>query len=84
MIFKHDSNEMKRLVEREVGMAATALRSTAGLYSCEFTQPMDDFPLTTGAFGGHLVRLAQHRAQSDELTAWVSKILTNVAPFGTK
>jgi hypothetical protein len=81
--FVGSTKEIKSLLDREIRMAATVLHSTAGLYSCEFTQPMDDFPLTTGAFGGHLVRLAQQRAQSDELTAWVSKTLANLAPLGT-
>jgi hypothetical protein len=42
---------------------------------------MDDVPLSTGAFHGHLKRLAQQSAQSDELTAWVSKTLANLAPI---
>ena len=78
--FAGSTKEIKSLLEREVGMAASALRSTAGLYTCEFTQPMDDVPLTTGAFGGHLVRLAQQRAQSDELTKWVAKTIANATP----
>src|ERR1700685_1899882 len=81
--FAGSTNEIKSLLDREIRMAATVLRSTAGLYSCEFTQTMDDVPLSTGTFGGHLVRLAQQRAQSDELTAWVSKTIANLAPLGT-
>jgi hypothetical protein len=81
--FEGATKEIKSRLDREIRMAATVLRSTAGLCSWEFTQTMDDVPLTTGAFGGHLVRLAQQRAQSDELTAWVSKTLANLAPLGT-
>ena len=76
--------EIKSLLEREIGMAASGLCRTVGLYTCEFTQPMDDVPLATGSFRGHLVRLAQQRAQSDELTAWVSTTLANLAPIDTK
>jgi hypothetical protein len=78
--FEGSTKEIKSLLEREIGMAATALRPTVGLYVCEFTQPMDDVPLTTGAFGGRLVRLAQHRAQPDELTAWTSRVITVAKP----
>ena len=73
--FAGATKEIKSLLDREIRMAATVLRSAAGLCSWEFTQSMDDVPLTTGAFGGQIFRLAQQRAQSDELTAWVSKTL---------
>jgi hypothetical protein len=79
--FEGSTMKIKSLLEREIGMAATALRSTAGLFTFEFTQSMDDVPLTTGAFGAHLKRRAQQRAQSDELSAWVSKTLANLVPI---
>jgi hypothetical protein len=82
--FAGATKEIKSLLDREIRMAATVLRSTAGLYSCEFTQTMDDVPLSTGSFGGHLVRLAQQRAQPDELTKWVAKTIADAAQVCTK
>jgi hypothetical protein len=82
--FAGSTKEIKSLLEREIGMAATALRSTAGLYSCEFTQPMDDVPLSTGSFHGHLVRRAQQMTQPDELTKWVTKTIANAAQVRTE
>ena len=82
--FAGATKEIKSLLEREIGMAATALRSTAGLFTCEFTQSMDDVPLATGAFGGHLVRLAQQMTQPDELTEWVGKTIANAGPIRTE
>jgi len=78
--FAGSTMEIKSLLEREIGLAATALHSMTGLYSCEFTQPMDDVPLSTGSFCGHLVRRAQQMAQPDELTRWVAKTIAGAAP----
>lgn len=79
--FAGSTTKIKSLLDREIRMAATALRKVAGLCSWEFTQSMDDFPLTTGAFSGHVFRLAQERMQPDDLTDWVSRVTKTVAPI---
>jgi hypothetical protein len=40
--------------------------------------------LGAGGFRGHLVRLAQPRTQSDELTAWISNATANSATFSNQ
>jgi len=45
-----------------------------GLIYYELVQPMDDEPLGTGMYGGHLIRLAEPSAQPKEVTAWVARI----------
>ena len=51
------------------------LNQGIGLMHQEFVQPMDHAPLSIGSYGGHLVRLAESREQSLELTAWVAQVL---------
>jgi hypothetical protein len=78
--FEGSTTKIRSLMEREIGVLTTTLRAEAGLYVCEFTQSMDDVPLTTGGFGGKLARIAQQKSQNPELTAWVSRITKSVAP----
>lgn len=82
--FDGSTMEVKSLIQRHVSTVAAKLRPIVGLCEWEFTQSMDAGPLGAGGFRGHLVRLAQQKKQSDELTRWVSSATANLAPFGTK
>ena len=50
------------------------LQPGVGLMQWEFVQSTDHAPLGVGHGGGHLVRLAEPRAQSVEVTAWVARV----------
>ena len=54
------------------------LKPGVGLMHWEFVQTTDHPPLGVGHGGGHLVRLAEPRAQSVEVTAWVEQVRASV------
>ena len=63
--------ELRRLIERAI--SPSGLDTRVGLMYHELVQPMDNEPLGTGTYSGHLVRLAELAAQPAELTAWVAQ-----------
>ena len=65
--------ELKQLVHFAV--TVQGLNPRIGLYRTEYVQPMDDEPLSTGGFLGHLVRNAEPVRQADSLTDWVSQVM---------
>ena len=56
-------------------LSPRALAERVGFIKFDFTQPMDYPPLSTGAYGGNLVRLAQTTIQPSAVTAWVRAII---------
>ena len=56
--------------------------NTAGLHQdvgsvvYELTQPMEDYPLRTGTFSGHILRMPTTQSQSPAVTRWVSQACT--------
>ena len=70
--FSGVSTEIKGNIDRTIGMEVLNLCGRVGIYQCEFTQPMDDEPLSVGAFHGYLRKKAQRVEQSQELTQWVT------------
>lgn len=50
------------------------LDARVGVVEHELVQPMDNPPLTVGAGGVHLVRLAEATIQPEEVTAWVTTV----------
>lgn len=68
------SVELSHLIRRAVTTEGLAPR--IGLYLTEYVQPMDHEPLSVGSFGGHLIRNAQPVQQMDELTEWVTRVMT--------
>lgn len=76
--------ELKQFVYSAV--TVQGLNPRVGLYRTEYVQPMDDEPLCTGAFYGHLVRNALPEQQAGSLTEWVSKAMlreTAIEPVAT-
>jgi hypothetical protein len=71
------SVEMTELVRSVV--TPQGLQTRIGLYVTEYVQPVDDEPLTTGSFHGHLVRNAKPVSQKQELTEWVAKVMLREA-----
>jgi hypothetical protein len=65
--------ELKQFVYFAV--TTQGLNPRIGLYRTEYVQTMDDEPLITGSFYGHLVRNAEPVQQADNLTAWVSQVM---------
>lgn len=65
--------ELKQFVYFAV--TTQGLNPRIGLYRTEYVQTMDDEPLITGSFHGHLVRNAEPVQQADNLTAWVSQVV---------
>jgi hypothetical protein len=63
--------ELKQFVYNAVTIQG--LNPRIGLYRTEYVQPMDDDPLSTGSFYGHLVRNAEPVQQAHGLTEWVSQ-----------
>jgi hypothetical protein len=68
------SSELKSLVASIV--TPQGLNARVGLCDLEFTQPMDYAPLTVGAHGLRLHRLATPAPQSEELTRWVAGVFS--------
>ncbi len=66
------SSELKSLVASVI--TPQGLNTRVGLCDLEFTQPMDYAPLTVGAHGMRLHRLATTLPQSEELTNWVAGV----------
>lgn len=65
--------ELKQFVYSTV--TVQGMNPRIGLYRTEYVQTMDDEPLCTGTFYGHLVRNAQPVQQADSLTEWVSQVM---------
>jgi hypothetical protein len=66
-------NDLKQMIHNVV--TVQGLHSRVGLYRTEYVQPMDDEPLSTGSFYGHLIRNAEPASQTAELTKWVAKVI---------
>lgn len=64
-------------LEQSVHSVVTVLglNPRIGLYRTEYVQTMDDEPLSTGTFSGHLLRNAEPVRQTDSLTEWVSQVM---------
>lgn len=54
------------------GINTDGLHAHAGFIVYEFTQPMDDHPLSTGTFGGRIVRMPTCSVQHASVTSWVA------------
>jgi hypothetical protein len=55
-------------------LTVNGLDPRVGLIHYNFVQPMDYSPLTVGAGGTHLVKLAEEVAQSADVTTWVAHL----------
>jgi hypothetical protein len=73
--FKGLTQNLNTLIDQEISARAKKLVSRIGIMRFDLIQPMDYAPLGTGAFSGHLVRLAKPIAQSSEVTAWVKRVV---------
>jgi hypothetical protein len=51
------------------------LRTRIGMMHYEFVQPIDDVPLTSGTYSGHLLRMPQTAPQPEAITAWVAQVI---------
>ena len=67
------SSEQMSIVETTVSL--DHLHADVGMVVSTFVQPMDQPPLTIGAFGGSLKRAATPRAQPRRLTDWLVGVL---------
>jgi hypothetical protein len=59
-------------VKIEQGISAEGLDARAGFIVYEFTQPMEDHPLSTGSFFGQIMRMPTCAPQSLAVTRWVT------------
>lgn len=75
-LYKGLTKELRSLIERAISPHGLHVR--VGLMYHEFVQPMDNVPLGTGTYFGHLVRSARPISQPAEVTSWVAQA-TSVA-----
>lgn len=68
--FEGLTSELRTKIER--GLSIEGLDARAGCIVYEFTQPMEDHPLGTGTFWGHIVRMPTCSPQSLAVTEWVA------------
>ena len=68
--FEGLTSELRAKIER--GISTEGLDARAGCIVYEFTQPMEDHPLNTGTFWGHIVRMPICAPQSLAVTKWVT------------
>jgi hypothetical protein len=68
------TTELRRMIEQGITMEGLAPR--AGCIVYELTQPMEDHPLGTGTFWGHIHRMPTCSPQSAEVTKWVTSNTT--------
>jgi hypothetical protein len=64
------TSELRTKIEQ--GISTEGLDARAGCIVYEFTQPMEDHPLNTGTFWGHIVRMPTCALQSPAVTKWVT------------
>lgn len=64
-------------IKIEQGITMEGLAARAGCVVYELTQPMEDQPLGTGTFFGHILRMPTCSPQSAEVTKWVISKTTN-------
>jgi hypothetical protein len=62
--------ELRTKVSQGINMEG--LHARAGCIVYEFTQPMEDDPLSTGTFFGHIARMPTCSVQSASVTSWVA------------
>lgn len=62
--------ELRIRIERCI--STEGLHARAGCIVYEFTQPMEDHPLNTGTFWGHIVRMPTCSPQISAVTKWVT------------
>ena len=70
--FKGLSAELYSKINSEI--SPSSLDSRVGLIKFDFTQPMDYEPLTTGVYGGSIVRIAVSAEQPKKVTEWVAQV----------
>lgn len=68
------TTELRRKIEQGITMQGLAVQ--AGCIVYELTQPMEDHPLSTGTFWGHVHRMPTCSPQSAEVTKWVERNTT--------
>jgi len=73
MSFDGLTPELERIIDAAVTL--TDLHPRIGLVHFEFVQSMDDAPLSTGTFRGHMKRLAHPIPQPREISEWVNAIV---------
>lgn len=70
-------NNVRLKLENPLMDSMNHLKDTAGFFCFELTQPMDFLPLTTGTFFSRSFRMPTPRQQPDNLTQWVSGVVTS-------
>jgi hypothetical protein len=65
------------IVDQQI--TARELDPRIGLFRQEFVQPMNDEPLTTGAYTCRMIQNASRQAQRQVITEWVSKAFTSTS-----
>jgi hypothetical protein len=68
------SNDLKQKLDSAISLKG--LNERAGVFTIDFTQSMDNSPLTIDSFGGHLRCQASDAPQSEEMTEWVTRVMS--------
>lgn len=80
LTFQGLSSALRSLVYSAVSSAIPLFDSRIGIGVMEFIQTMDSEPFTVGTDGLHIRRFCEPAPQSEELTKWVSEILSKSMP----
>lgn len=73
----YDGLSLEMAQDLEEAISPFGLDERVGMIHLDYEQPMDCEPLTCGAGGARVIRLARAAAQRNEVTAWVAAQFSN-------